>query len=33
MLPVNLQADENGLATEKYDYPLPLSTTDEVLSM
>ncbi len=26
-------ADENGLATEKYDYPLPLSTTDEVLSM
>ena len=25
-------ADANGLATEKYDYTLPLSTTDEVLT-
>ncbi len=26
------KADENGFATEKYEYPLPLSTTDEVLT-
>ena len=25
-------ADENGIATEKYEYTLPLTTTDEVLS-
>ncbi|MBR6521258.1 MAG: hypothetical protein IKT47_01160 [Oscillospiraceae bacterium] len=25
-------ADANGIATEKYNYPLPLTTTDEVLS-
>jgi len=25
-------ADENGIATEKYDYVLPLTTTDEVLT-